>query len=99
MEVHMLDDLIRKYDMVQVSGKWSITSLADIEADFNAVGIYLDLDYCSVDKEYAVLTGNKMLVYWLDAKVNSVWFRCELMDADEYFEAYEYEEESDFEEE
>ena len=97
MEVHMLDDLVKKYDMVQVSGKWSITSLAEIEADFNAAGIYLDLDYCSVDTEYSVLTGNKMLVYWLDAKVNSVWFRCELMDADEYFEAYE--EESDFEEE
>ena len=97
MEVCMLDDLVRKYDMVQVSGKWSITSLAEIEADFNAAGIYLDLDYCSVDKEYAVLTGNKMLVYWLDAKTNSVWFRCELMDADEYFEAYE--EESEFEEE
>lgn len=99
MEVYMLDDLVRKYDMVQVSGKWSITSLADIEAAFNAVDIYLDLDYCSVDKEYAVLTGNKMLVYWLDAKINSVWFRCELMDVDEYMEAYEYEEESEFEEE
>ena len=85
----MLDDLVRKYDMVQVSGKWSITSLADIEADFNAVGIPLGLKNCSVDKEYAVLTGNKMLVYWLDAKINSVWFRCELMDADEYMEAYE----------
>ena len=98
MEVHMLDDLIRKYDMVQVSGKWSITSLAEIEDAFNAVGIYLDLDYCSVDKEYAVLTGNKMLVYWLDAKINSVWFRCDLVDADEYIEAY-YEEETEFEEE
>ena len=97
MEVHMLDDLVRKYDMVQVSGKWSITSLAEIEADFNTVGISLDLKNCSVDKEYAVLTGNKMLVYWLDARVNSVWFRCELMDADEYMEAYE--EESAFEEE
>lgn len=93
----MLDELVRKYDMVQVSGKWSITSLADIEADFNTVGIPLDLKNCSVDKEYAVLTGNKMLVYWLDAKINSVWFRCELMDADEYMEAYE--EESEFEEE
>lgn len=93
----MLDDLIRKYDMVQVSGKWSITSLAEIEADFNAVGIPLGLKNCSVDKEYAVLTGNKMLVYWLDAKINSVWFRCELMDADEYMESYEGE--SAFEEE
>ena len=97
MEVHMLDDLIRKYDMVQVSGKWSITSLAEIEADFNAVGIPLGLKNCSVDKEYAVLTGNKMLVYWLDAKINSVWFRCDLLDAQEYAEAYE--EESEFEEE
>ena len=93
----MLDDLVRKYDMVQVSGKWSITSLAEIEAAFNAAGISLDLENCSVDKEYAVLTGNKMLVYWLDAKINSVWFRCELMDADEYMEAYE--EELEFEEE
>ena len=93
----MLDSLVKEYDMVQVSGKWSITSLAEIEADFNVAGISLDLENCSVDKEYTVLTGNKMLVYWLDAKVNSVWFRCELMDADEYFEAYE--EESEFEEE
>ena len=93
----MLDNLVRKYDMVQVSGKWSITSIADVEADFNVAGISLDLGNCSVDKEYAVLTGNKMLVYWLDAKINSVWFRCELMDADEYAEAYE--EESEFEEE
>ena len=84
----MLDDLVRKYDMVQVSGKWSITSLAEIEADFNAAGISLDLENCFVDTEYSVLTGNKMLVYWLDAKINSVWFRCELMDADEYMEAY-----------
>ena len=93
----MLDDLVRKYDMVQVSGKWSITSLAEIEADFNTAGISLDLENCSVDKEYAVLTENKMLVYWLDARTNSVWFRCDLMDAQEYAEAYE--EESDFEEE
>ena len=97
MEVYMLDDLVKKYDMVQVSGKWSITSLADIEVAFNAVGIPLGLQDCSIDKEYAVLTGNKMLVYWLDAKINSVWFRCELIDADEYMEAYE--EETEFEEE
>lgn len=93
----MLEDLIKMYDMVQVKGQWSITSIDDIEADFDAVGISLNLHDCFVDKEYAVLTGNKMLIYWLDAKLHSLWFRCELIDADEYMEAYE--EESDFEEE
>ena len=93
----MLYNLVKEYDMVQVKGQWSITSIADVETAFNTAGITLDLENCSVDKEYAVLTGNKMLVYWLDAKINSVWFRCELMDADEYMEAYEGE--SAFEEE
>ena len=93
----MLYNLVKEYDMVQVKGQWSITSIADVETAFNAEGITLNLKDCSVDKEYAVLTGNKMLVYWLDAKINSVWFRCELMDADEYMEAYEGE--SEFEEE
>ena len=93
----MLDNLVEKYDMTQVNGKWSVTSLADIEADFNTVGISLGLKDCSIDKDYAIPTGNKMLVYWLDARNNSVWFRCDLMDADEYFEAYE--EDSEFEEE
>ena len=93
----MLYNLVKEYDMVQVKGQWSITSIADVETAFNTAGITLDLENCSVDKEYAVLTGNKMLIYWLDAKINSVWFRCELMDADEYMEAYE--EESEFEEE
>ena len=93
----MLDSLVKKYDMTQVKGKWSIAALADIEADFNTVGISLGLKDCSIDKEYAVPTGNKMLVYWLDARNSSVWFRCDLMDADEYFEAYE--EDSEFEEE
>ena len=97
MEVHMLDNLVRNYDMVQVSGKWSITSIADVETAFNAAGITLNLKDCSVDTEYSISTGDNVLVYWLDAKINSVWFRCDLMDAQEYAEAYE--EESEFEEE
>ena len=93
----MLDSLVKKYDMLQVKGQWSITSLADVEAVFNTVGITLNLKDCSVDTEYSVSTGDKVLVYWLDAKVKSVWFRCDLMDAQEYAEAYE--EDSEFEEE
>ena len=93
----MLDNLVKKYDMLQVKGQWSITSIADVESAFNTVGVTLNLKNCSVDTEYAVPTGDKVLVYWLDAKVKSVWFRCDLMDAQEYAEAYE--EESEFEEE
>ena len=93
----MLNNLVRNYDMVQVSGKWSITSIADVETAFNAAGITLNLKDCSVDTEYSISTGDNVLVYWLDAKINSVWFRCDLMDAQEYAEAYE--EESEFEEE
>ena len=93
----MLDNLVKKYDMTQVKGNWSITSLADIESAFNTVGITLNLKGCSVDTEYSVSTGDKVLVYWLDARNSSVWFRCDLMDAQEYAEAYE--EESEFEEE
>ena len=93
----MLDSLVKKYDMLQVKGQWSITSLADVESAFNTVGITLNLKDCSVDTEYSVSTGDKVLVYWLDAKVKSVWFRCDLMDAQEYAEAYE--EDSEFEEE
>ena len=93
----MLDSLVKKYDMLQVKGQWAITSLADVESAFNTVGITLNLKDCSVDTEYSVSTGDKVLVYWLDAKVKSVWFRCDLMDAQEYAEAYE--EDSEFEEE
>ena len=93
----MLNNLVKEYDMVQVKGQWSITSIADVEAAFNAAGITLNLKDCSVDTEYSVITGNNVLVYWLDAKTKSVWFRCDLMDAQEYAEAYE--EESEFEEE
>ena len=93
----MLDSLVKKYDMLQVKGQWSITSIADVEAAFNTVGITLSLKDCSVDTEYSVSTGDKVLVYWLDARNSSVWSRCDLMDAQEYAEAYE--EESDFEEE
>lgn len=93
----MLNNLVKEYDMVQVKGQWSITSIADVEAAFNAEGIILNLKDCSVDTEYAVFTGDNALVYWLDARTKSVWFRCELMDAQEFFEAYE--EESEFEEE
>ena len=93
----MLNNLVKEYDMVQVKGQWSITSIADVEAAFNAAGITLNLKDCSVDTEYSVITGDNALVYWLDAKTKSVWFRCDLMDAQEYAEAYE--EESEFEEE
>ena len=93
----MLDSLVKKYDMLQVKGQWSITSIADVESAFNTVGITLNLKDCSVDTEYSVSTGDKVLVYWLDARVNSVWFRGDLMDAQEYAEAYE--EDSEFEEE
>ena len=93
----MLDSLVKKYDMTQVKGKWSIASLADVESAFNTVGITLNLKDCSIDTEYSVSTGDKVLVYWLDARNSSVWFRCDLMNADEYFEAYE--EDSEFEEE
>lgn len=93
----MLDSLVKRYDMLQVKGQWSITSLADVEAAFNTVGVTLNLKDCSIDTEYSVSTGDKVLVYWLDARNSSVWFRCDLMDAQEYAEAYE--EDSDFEEE
>ena len=93
----MLDNLVKKYDMLQVKGQWSITSIADVESAFNTVGIALNLKDCSIDTEYSVSTGDKVLVYWLDARNSSVWFRCDLMDAQEYAEAYE--EDSDFEEE
>ena len=93
----MLDSLVKKYDMLQVKGQWSITSIADVEAAFNAEGITLNLKDCSVDTEYSVITGDNALVYWLDARTKSVWFRCDLMDAQEYAEAYE--EDSEFEEE
>ena len=93
----MLDSLVKKYDMLQVKGQWSITSIADVESAFNTVGITLSLKDCSVDTEYSVSNGDKVLVYWLDARNSSVWFRCDLMDAQEYFEAYE--EDSEFEEE
>lgn len=93
----MLDSLAKKYDMLQVKGQWSITSIADVESAFNTVGITLNLKDCSVDTEYSVSNGDKVLVYWLDARNNSVWFRCDLMDAQEYAEAYE--EDSEFEEE
>ena len=93
----MLNNLVKEYDMVQVKGQWSITSIADVEDAFNAEGITLNLKDCSVDTEYSVSTGDKVLVYWLDARNSSVWFRCDLMDAQEYAEAYE--EDSEFEEE
>ena len=93
----MLNNLVKEYDMVQVKGQWSITSIADVETAFNAEGITLNLKDCSVDTEYSVITGDNALVYWLDARTKSVWFRCDLLDAQEYAEAYE--EESDFEEE
>lgn len=93
----MLDNLVKKYDMLQVKGQWSITSIADVESAFNTVGITLNLKGCSVDTEYSVSTGDKVFVYWLDARNSSVWFRCDLMDAQEYAEAYE--EDSEFEEE
>ena len=93
----MLDSLVKKYDMTQVTGKWSIASLADIETAFNTIGVSLGLKDCSVDTEYSVSNGDKVLVYWLDARNSSVWFRCDLMDAQEYAEAYE--EDSEFEEE
>lgn len=93
----MLNNLVNTYDMVQVKGQWSITSIADVETAFNEAGITLNLKDCSVDTEYSVITGDNALVYWLDARTKSVWFRCDLVDAQEYAEAYE--EESEFEEE
>ena len=93
----MLDSLVKKYDMLQVKGQWSITSIADVESAFNTVGITLNLKDCSVDTDYSVSNGDKVLVYWLDARNSSVWFRCDLMDAQEYAEAYE--EDLEFEEE
>ena len=93
----MLDSLVKKYDMLQVKGQWSITSIADVESAFNTVGVTLNLKDCSIDTEYSVSNGDKVLVYWLDARNSSVWFRCDLMDAQEYAEAYE--EDLDFEEE
>lgn len=92
----MLNNLVNTYDMVQVKGQWSITSINDVESAFNEAGITLNLGSCYVDKEYSVNTGDKTLVYWLEARTKSVWFRCDLMDTQEYAEAYE--EESEFEE-
>ena len=96
----MLESLVKKFNGVLLESKYVIPeyTLEEVIAELNKVGIKVDAN----KEEGAAIVNDKAFVYNISEEGTSVMFYCEIMDKDEYLEAYEeiteFEEDDDIEE-
>ena len=95
----MLENLLSKYNGALLESKYVEPeyTLEEVIAELNKVGIKID-----VKEEGAAIVNDKVFAYNISEEGTSVMFYCEIMDKDEYLEAYEeiteFEEDDDIEE-
>ena len=96
----MLENLVEKFNGVYLKSAYVIPeySIEEIEAELEQYGIKIDAN----KEEGAAIVDDKAFVYNISEEGTSTMFYCEIMDKDEYLEAYEeiteFEEDDDIEE-
>ena len=96
----MLENLVKKFNGVFLESAYVVPeySIEEIEAELEQYGIKIDTN----KEEGAAIVDDKAFVYNISEEGTSTMFYCEIMDKDEYLEAYEeiteFEEDDDIEE-
>ena len=96
----MLESLVKKFNGVYLKSAYVIPeySIEEVINELAQYGIKIDTN----KEEGASIVDNKAFVYNISEEGTSVMFYCEIMDKDEYLDAYEeiteFEDEDDIEE-
>ena len=96
----MLENLVKKFNGVLLQSKYVIPeySIEEVKSELGQYGIKIDAN----KEEGAAIVNDKVFAYNISEEGTSVMFYCEIMDKDEYLEAYEeiteFEEDDDTEE-
>ena len=96
----MLENLVKKFNGVYLKSAYVIPeySIEEVINELAQYGIKIDTN----KEEGASIVDNKAFVYNISEEGTSVMFYCEVMDKDEYLDAYEeiteFEDDDDIEE-
>lgn len=83
----MLESLVRKFNGVYLESAYVIPeyTIEEVKSELGQYGIEIDEN----KEEGASIVDNKAFVYNISEEGTSTMFYCEIMDKDEYLEAYE----------
>ena len=96
----MLENLVKKFNGVYLQSAYVIPeySIEEVKSELGQYGIKIDEN----KEEGASIVDDKAFVYNISEEGTSVMFYCEVMDKDEYLDAYEeiteFEDDDDIEE-
>lgn len=83
----MLENLVKKFNGVYLQSAYVIPeySIEEVKSELKQYGIEIDEN----KEEGASIVNDKVFAYNISEEGTSVMFYCEIMDKDEYQEAYE----------
>ena len=83
----MLESLVKKFNGVYLRSAYVITeyTIEEVKSELGQYGIEID----ESKEEGATIVNDKVFAYNISEEGTSVMFYCEVMDKDEYLEAYE----------
>ena len=83
----MLESLVRKFNDSILESAYIIPeySIEEVKSELGQYGIEID----ESKEEGAVIVNDKVFAYNISEEGTSVMFYCEIMDKDEYLDAYE----------
>ena len=83
----MLENLVRKFNGVYLRSAYVIPeyTIEEVKLELKQYGIEID----ESKEEGATIIDNKVFAYNISEEGTSVMFYCEIMDKDEYLDAYE----------
>ena len=96
----MLESLVKKFNGVYLQSAYVVPeySIEEVKSELKQYGIEIDEN----KEEGATMIEDKAFVYNISEEGTSVMFYCEIMDKDEYLDAYEeiteFEDDDDIEE-
>ena len=96
----MLENLVRKFNGVYLRSAYVIPeyTIEEVKSELKQYGIVID----ESKEEGAAIVNDKVFAYNISEEGTSTMFYCEIMDKDEYLDAYEeiteFEDDDDIEE-
>ena len=83
----MLENLVKKFNGVYLKSAYVVPeySIEEVKSELKQYGIEIDEN----KEEGASIIDNKVFAYNISEEGTSVMFYCEVMDKDEYLDAYE----------
>ena len=83
----MLENLVKKFNGVYLKSAYVIPeySIEEVKSELGQYGIEID----ESKEEGASIINDKVFVYNISEEGTSIMFYCEIMDKDEYLDAYE----------